>query len=180
MAVVITGLKEAVAGLKAMDEESLKKFRSVINKELNGAKIDAQSLVKDLPPLSGWNTAPPKKGQTRGGVGWPAWNAGEIRSKIRVSKASGKVRKGDYTTSAGALINADPAGVIFEISGRKGLKGSTKNGSYFKTVINNRYGSASRVIWKIVDRDKEKIERNFENAVNEAKADLQRALDKPK
>lgn len=180
MAVVITGLKETIAGLKAMDEESLKKFRAVINKELGQAKIDSQALIHDLPPLSGWSKEPPKNGWTRGGQGWPAWDAGAIRNGITVSKSKGKVRKSDYTTSAGALINAHPAGVIYEVAGRKGNKGTTKAGSYFKTVITNRFGNASRVVWKIVDRDREKIEKNFEKAVEEAKADLQKVFDKPK
>lgn len=180
MPVIVTGLEDTIKGLKAFDEDALSKFRKVINKELDQAKIDAKALIPDQPPLSGWATEPPQKGRVRGGEGFPVWDAGAIRSAIIASKAQGKVRKGDYTTSAGALINKSAAGVIFEVAGRKKGNGKTRSGSVFKDKLTDKFENASRVVWRIVDRDREKIENNFVKALDEAKENLQKALETPK
>jgi hypothetical protein len=86
--------------------------------------------------------------------------------------------RGDYTTSAGALINQSRAGAIFEIAGRK--KGGEKNasGAAFKEILREKYGEASRVVWRIVDRDRVKIEIAVAAALEEAKATLQKDLEK--
>jgi hypothetical protein len=45
-------------------------------------------------------------------------------------------------------------------------------------TIGNRFGKASRVVWRVVDKDKAKIEANVEKALNEAKAELQKYLNR--
>ena len=182
--VIVTGVHETIASLKKFDADALKRFNKVINDELRTAKIAAQELIHDEPPMSGWRTVPAKNGRSRGGAGWPAWNGSEIKAGIKSSRAQGKVRKGDYTTSAGALLNTTGAGVIFEVAGRSKGKStlSAKGGSgeQFKRTLSNRFGSASRVVWKIVDRDAVKIRANFIKALEQAKSDLQRAFDSSK
>ena len=182
--VIVTGVHETIAALKKFDQDALKRFNKVINDELRTAKVAAQELIHDQPPMSGWKTTPPKNPRTRGGAGWPAWDGAAIKSGIKTSRAQGKVRKGNYTTSAGALLNTTAAGVIFEVAGRSKGKStlSDKGGSgeQFKRTLSNRFGSASRVVWKIVDRDAEKIRANFVIALEKAKSDLQRAFDSNK
>ena len=126
-------------------------------------------------PMSGWrktDAAKPRR-STRGGAGWPGWNTGVVQAGILKTKAQGKVRK-DFTTSAGALLNKSAAGAIFEVAGRK-TKGTTaRTGSaQFLRTLGNRFGKASRLIWRVVDKDKDKIERNVARALEEAKATLQ-------
>jgi hypothetical protein len=192
-AVVVSGVKETIAGLKEFDKQALKKFRKVINKELRKAKNDAKQIATTASvhgagaPMSGWKTTPAKNPRRRKGnkddKGFPAWDVNAVVAGIKSSKAQGKMR-GDYTTSAGALINASPAGVIFEIVGRKqGSSSVTEDagsGEQFKRTLSNRYGKASRMIWRIVDRDKAKIEKNFDEALDTAKADLQKAMESQK
>ena len=173
-AIVLTGIKETLKALESFDKQAVRNFTKVINKELSTAKKDAQGLVSGTPPLSGWSTTPPAKPRSRGGAGWPAWDQSIIKAGISTSKAERKVRK-DYTTSAGALINRSAAGVIFELSGRSN-KGAGKN--KFISNLEKKESQASRLIWKIVDRDKDKIERNVEQALNEAKATLKKNLNK--
>ena len=48
----------------------------------------------------------------------------------------------------------------------------------FISNLNNNTFNASRLIWKVVDKDRDKIERNVEAALNEAKATLQKNLEK--
>ena len=189
-AIIVTGVKETIAGLKEFDKKALSEFRKVINKELDTAKSDAQQIAVHASshgggaPMSGWKTESAKNPRRRKGnpddKGFPAWNVNEVVAGISASKAQGKVR-GDYTTSAGALINASPAGAIFEIVGRKQGRSSVTekagSGEQFKRTLSNRYGKASRMIWRIVDRDKAKIEKNFAQALDVAKAQLQRAME---
>ena len=173
-AVVLKGLKETLKALESFDKEAVRNFNKVINNELGTAKRDAQGLVSSAPPLSGWSTTPAVKPRSRGGAGWPAWDQSVVKSGISSSKAERKVRK-DYTTSAGALINRSATGVIFELAGRTN-KSPGKNG--FISNLENKAFTASRLIWKIVDRDRQKIENNVEQALNDAKATLQKNLEK--
>ena len=190
-AFIAVGVKETIATLKEFDKDALKAFRKVINKELSTAEKDAQQIAIGASshgkgaPMSGWSTTPSKKPRRRKGnksdKGFPAWNVGEVVAGINSSKAKGKVR-GDYTTNAGALINKSAAGAIFEVVGRKaGASSVTEkagSGEQFKRTLSNRYGKASRMIWRIVDRDKVKIEHNFEQALEIAKAAAQKSLQK--
>lgn len=179
--IVLTGIKETIADLKQFDKDAVKRFTKVINTELAGAERDAKNLISDQPPMSGWRKVDAAKGRTRGGEGWPGWNAGEIKSKITKTKAQGKVRK-DYTTSAGALLNKSAAGAIFEIAGRqasgtKKMFAQTSSGQFLRT-LENRFKKASRVVWRVVDQDKARIEANVKRALDDAKAELQRHLNR--
>jgi hypothetical protein len=128
--------------------------------------------------MSGWRKADAARGKTRGGAGWPGWNAGEIKSKINKTKAQGKVR-GDYTTSAGALLNKSAAGSIFEVAGRKtnATAGRTSSAQFLRN-LGNRFGKASRVVWRVVDKDRSRIEANVARALEDAKAELQKHLNR--
>lgn len=173
-AIVLKGVKQTLKALEAFDKQAVRDFTSLINRELTSAKKDAQGLVSSDPPLSGWVTKPAANPRSRGGAGWPAWDQSIIKGGISVSKAERKVRK-DYTTSAGALINRSAAGVIYELAGRKN---KTAGVNKFITNLENETFSASRLIWKVVDKDAEKIQKNVENAFNDVKAALQRNLEK--
>jgi hypothetical protein len=169
-AIVLTGVKETLKALEGFDKDAVKSFNKVINSELNSAKKDALSYVDSKPPLSGWNTQPARNPRSRGGAGWPAWDQSIIKSGISVTKAERKVRR-DYTTNAGALKNRSAAGVIYELAGRT----SKGTGTFIKN-IEDKVGNASRLIWKSVDKNKDRIEKNVEQALNEAKAKLQKNL----
>jgi hypothetical protein len=176
--IVLTGIKETIASLKEFDKDAVKRFNKVINNELSGAQRDARNIIKDSPPMSGWRKADAANGRTRGGKGWPGWDAGEIKSKITKTKAQGKVR-GDYTTSAGALLNKSAAGAIFEVAGRKTKAGfGSGSADQFLRTLGNRFGKASRVVWRVVDKDRARIEENVNRALEEAKVVLQRHLNK--
>ena len=176
--IVLTGIKETIDALKEFDKDAVKRFNKVINTELAGAQRDARNIISDQPPMSGWRKADAAKGRVRGGKGWPGWDAGEIKSKITKTKAQGKVR-GDYTTSAGALLNKSAAGAIFETAGRKTQAGFGGGASQqFLRTIGNRFGKASRVVWRVVDKDRARIEANVARALEQAKADLQKHLNK--
>ena len=176
--IVLTGIKETLDALKDFDKDAVRRFNKVINNELAGAERDAHNLINEKPPMSGWRKADAARGKTRGGAGWPGWNAGEIKSKITKTKAQGKVR-GDYTTSAGALLNKSAAGSIFEVAGRKTKATAERtSAAQFLRTLGNRFGKASRVVWRVVDKDRSRIEANVARALDDAKAELQKHLNR--
>jgi hypothetical protein len=169
-AIVLTGVKETLKALEKFDKDAVKSFNKVINSELRSAKKDAQGFVKADAPLSGWSTQPARNPRTRNGAGWPAWDQSVIKSGISSSKAEGKVRK-DYTTSAGALKNKSAAGVIYELAGR-----SNRGTGTFISNLEKKESQASRLVWKSVDKNKERIINNVEKAFNDVKSKLQKNL----
>lgn len=185
---ILVGMEETLSALKDFDKEAVKKFEKVINDELRHAKNDAQKLIyKAVAQGNEYKTAPLSHWQTQRKIGartqkqsktreFPTWDTGEVVAGIVSSKASGKVR-GDYTTSAGALINKSRAGAIFEIAGRVKGEGKNASGTAFKKILTDKFGEASRVVWKIVDRDRLKIQANVVQALEEAKATLQKHLE---
>ena len=180
--VVFVGVEQTLKDLKKFDKDAVSKFTKTINKALALAKTEAKSYIPDEPPLSGWSRTPsanPRK-SVRNGRGFPAWEPGLMRAGVVASRAQGKARKKDYTTSAGALINKTPAGVIFELAGRKPGGGSTASGTVFKKVLSDRNQPASRVVWRAVDRNRDKIEKDFARALLEAQNTLQIALESNK
>ena len=176
--IVLSGIKETLDALKEFDKDAVKRFNKVINTELAGAERDAKNIIQDSPPMRGWRKADAAKGRTRGGAGWPGWDAGEIKSKITKTKAQGKVR-GDYTTSAGALLNKSAAGSIFEVAGRntKTTAARTSSAQFLRNLFISG-GKASRVVWRVVDKDRAKIEANVARALDQAKLDLQNHLNR--
>ena len=176
--IVLTGIKETMDALKEFDKAAARKFNKVINDELTRAEKSADNLVVQFSstingtPMRGWRKTPAANPRSRGGAGWPAWNVSEIQTGITKSRAQGKVR-GDYTTSAGALVNKSAAGAIFEVAGR--TPGSARKNQFIR-YLSNSFGKASRLIWAVVDKDKDEIQRRVAAALEDAKKTLQNNL----
>lgn len=174
-AVVLLGIKETLDSLKEFDKGAVRRFNKVVNTSLTDAEKATHDLVDKIQsrttqtPMRNWKPYDVGKGRSRGGKGWPGFDKTVIKQGIKKSRVQGKVRR-DYTTSAGALVNKSAAGVIFEIAGRRSNKGS------FIARL-NWFGNASRLVWKIVDRDRKKIEDSVVKALEEAKQELQKNLD---
>ena len=179
MPVVLLGLHETIADLKKFDKDAAKRFNKVVNSTLEEAKVEAIGYVPAV-PMRGWQTKASSKPGEKSSEGkkFAAYNPEAIKAGIKKSRAQGKVR-GDYTTSAGALLNTDRAGAIFEIAGRAKGKETTASGVQFKANL-ERFGKASRVVWKAVDRNKIIFEARIAQALDVAKRDLQQALDSNK
>lgn len=79
------------------------------------------------------------------------------------------------------MLNKSAAGAIFEVAGRKS-KGSADRtqGAQFLRNLSARFGKASRLIWSVVDKDRARIERNVNAALEEAKKTLNSHLNQQK
>jgi len=179
MPVVLLGLHETIADLKKFDKAAARRFNKIVNSTLEEAKVEAIGYVPAV-PMRNWSSKVSSKPgeQSSEGKKFPAYNPETIKAGIKKSRAQGKVR-GDYTTSAGALLNTDRAGAILEIAGRAKGKETSASGRQFKTNL-ERFGKASRVVWKAVDRNKAAFEVRIALALEQAKRELQQALDSNK
>ena len=173
--IILTGIEPTITALKQFDKKAVAKFNKVVNTELNNAESAAHRLVDSIQsrttntPMRNWRPTAAVSGRTWGGAGWPAWDPTTIKAGITVSKAQRRARK-DYTTSAGALLNKSDAGKVFELSGR-----NKSSGSFIERL--NWFGKASRLVWKVVDKERPRIEKVVAKALEDAKRDLQTHLD---
>jgi hypothetical protein len=181
--IVIEGLEKTIKALREYDKTALKRFNKVINDELSSAERDSRRIIDFVgnssgtpAPMRGWVTSfgPSKPTTTsRGGAGWPPWVPGTIKAGIKKTRSQGRVRA-DFTTSAGSLINKSPAGAIFEVAGRRS-SGKGKRGQQFVRNL-QQWGKASRLVWRVVDRDRDKIIQKVRQAQEEANQLLQKRL----
>ena len=176
----LRGIQQTIRSLEQFDKNAVKAFNRTINDELKKMKFETvQEVIKASgfdgkrqgTPLSGWRaTDASKPTGSRGGKGWPYWNAAEVIAGISTSRAQGKVWR-DYTTSVGSLINASAAGSIFELVGKV-----TKN-NLDDQLQKAGYGKPRRLVWKVVWENRDRVQRNIVAALEEAKKTLQKHLD---
>lgn len=173
--VVLTGIKETVDALNQFDKDAVKSFNKVVNNALTDAQRTARGFVKADPPMRGWRHNDPLAPRSRGGRGWPGYSQQTIQQGIRKTKAQGKVR-GDYTTSAGALVNKSAAGAIIEVAGRKA--GGKGPGIQFIRNLTDEIKNPSRLVWQAVDNKRTEVQRKVVSALDEAKRALQNHLNR--
>ena len=174
--IVLIGVENTLTALKEFDKGAVRRFNKVVNANLTTVEKQSRDLVDEIKnrttstPMRNWKTTRAAKGQTWGGLGWPEWNQETIKAGIKKTKAQRRVRR-DYTTNYGALLNTSDAGKVYELSGK-----NKKSGSFIERL--NTFGKASRLIWKIVDKERPRIEKEVVKALDEAKRELQTHLDK--
>jgi hypothetical protein len=174
--VLITGVKETRAALRQYEPEMLKQLDAKIRQEIKPVIETAKGLVPEQPPMSGWRTVAATNGKTRGGAGFPAWDASEIRKGIK-QKAGKSRKRGRAKSSLLTVRNESASGSIYEVAGRKSSGKGT--GAQMISNLNNRGGTASRLIYKALDTvGKDKIAQAVKDAYDQVKKELQAALDK--
>jgi hypothetical protein len=57
------------------------------------------------------------------------------------------------------------------------MTAQSSSGQFLRT-LGNRFGKASRVVWRVVDSDRARIEQNVKRALDDAKAELQTHLNR--
>ena len=161
----VEGLNETLTYLKRFDEDALKAMNKELYGVMRGLVADARSLAPTVSPMSGW--AEPTNGEwgTRLLFDPRAIKTG-IRSKI------GTVRQKDSNTKEKAylLINANPAGAIYETAGRK-TQGKGKNGKHFIRQIENDSGivvagKQGRIAWKAVYEKRTEVANKMKRVVD--------------
>lgn len=154
----VEGLAETVAYLKEFDTETLKAMNKELYAVMKGLVQETRSMAPDIAPMSGWA----KKSMT--GAEWGTrllWQTSKVKTGIRSKIAP--VRRKDTNTREQAyfLINANPAGVVYERAGRK-TKGSNRAGIQFIQNIEERSGitltgKQGRLAWKSVYESRDEV-----------------------
>ena len=173
----VEGLDETINYLKQFDKETLK----ALNKELYGVMkelvYEARSLAPSASPMSGW--AEPSKY----GAEWGTrllFDPRKVKTGIR-SKIGTVRHPNSYTTSRTyLLINANPAGAIYETAGRKS-EGKGVNGRGFIRQIENDskivvIGKQGRIVWKAVNENRATVVAKMEAIVKRYEAYTNRRL----
>lgn len=173
----VEGLDETIQYLKQFDKETLKGLNKELYGVMKGLVADARALAPESSPMSGWAT-PSKYGAEWGTrlLYQPSKVRVGIRSKI------GTVRHPNtYTTSRSyLLINANPAGAIYETAGRK-TSGKGANGEGFiNQIVKDSgitvIGKQGRIVWKAVNENRAEVIAKMETVVKRYEAWINRKL----
>lgn len=183
----VAGLKESLRTLQSMDKVARRRITQDYKELVQPMVSDARSLVPTDAPMSGFNRSwsprggepvlpymgssggrtprkPTKRemnfpGGRRQMVQWMKWQQGLS------AFVSGKKPKqfGDYTKNL-AVFGVQwqgPAAVLFDQSRRA----STPQGARMISVMQSRFGPASRVIWKAYTSADVEIQRQLEQLI---------------
>lgn len=171
----IVGLDETVRALRQFDPAALKEMNKTIYQAMKIAQIDARQLSPTISPLSGW-ARPVKEGK------WSrlTFEAKPIKMGLK-TKIDRARKRGNWTSKAYLLINADPAGNIYEWAGRH--NGKTAQGTRFIKAIRDQSnvtvrGKQGRIAYKAVEDNRPEIITKSNAAIAKAEAIVNRKLAK--
>jgi len=173
----IVGLDETVRALRQFDPDALKEMNKTIYAALKIAQVDARQLAPSVTPLSGW-AKPVKAGK------WDRLTFAAKPVKIGIRTKIDRARKrGTWTSKAYLLINANPAGAIYETAGRKNPQGKNAQGARFINAIESQSGitvrgKQGRIAYKAVEENREEIVAKSNAAIEKAEAAVNRKLAK--
>ncbi len=173
----IVGLDETVRALRQFDPDALKEMNKTIYAALKIAQVDARELAPVITPLSGW--AKPVKSGKWGRLTFKS-KAVKIGIRTKIDRAR---KRGTWTSKAYLLINADPAGAIYETAGRKNPQGKNAQGARFINAIEAQSkitvrGKQGRIAYKSVEDNREEIVAKSNAAIEKAEAAVNRKLAK--
>lgn len=159
----VEGVPETLSLLRSFDRETLKAINKEIYQEVKPMVAQARSLMPEKAPMSGW--AKPNEGE------WGTrllYQPRAAKMGIRTQIKPMRHRGANVKERTLFLIQANPAGAVFETAGRK-TKGSSPAGQQFirnledpargGTVI---IGKQSRVIWGVVLDNRTRVTRATE------------------
>ena len=171
----IVGLDETVRALRKFDPDALKEMNKTIYQALKIAQVDARQLAPSVTPLSGW-AKPVKAGK------WArlTFKAKPVKMGIK-TKIDRARKRGTWTSKAYLLINADPAGAIYETAGRKNPQGKNAQGARFIQAIEAQSnitvrGKQGRLAYKAVEDNRTEIVLKSNAAIAKAEAIVNRKL----
>ena len=174
----ITGLEETVRLLKQFDADALKIMNKEIYQVMKKIQVDARELMPSSTPLSKWGMTP-KEGSKWGRLQFVVKDA-RMGLKTKIERQR---RKGTWTSKAYLMINADPAGAIYETAGRRNPNGTSPQGAHFISAIQDFSnvtvrGKQGRVAYKAV-QDREPYTLNeIGDAIDKGTEALNRKLAK--
>lgn len=174
------GVELAVYGLQSF-ERALRQFNPAVAREMDrsirqalvATRSVARSRIPDDSPMKGWRTTPAARGRSRGGAGWPAWDASAMRSGIQIRKGQARGRGRTSIAVAWRLESSQAAATIFD----KAAVGRTSVGQQFIANLNQGNGKAQRVLWPAWLATRRLAIVQIEDAIGKAQRAFQSQID---
>lgn len=162
--ITVEGVSETLRILKSFDKETLKAVNKEIYQEVKPLVGQARALMPDKAPMSGWGK--PNNGE------WGTrllFDPQRAKMGIRTQIKPMRQRGSNIKERTLFLAQANPAGVVYEWSGRKS-KGQPPTGQQFVRNIEQRsgitvIGKQSRVIWGVVQDNRRQITDKTERII---------------
>lgn len=111
----VQGEIELRKALKKFSPDLAKQTRKELANLLIPIVNNARGFIPSQSPLSGW-------GKASGKGRFPLWNAGQVKRGIGYRTTASKPNKSGFRSLA-RIVNAFPAGAIYETAGRKNANG---------------------------------------------------------
>lgn len=176
----VYGLQQIETALKALQPA----VKAALDKEIRdalGVTLDlARGLIPADSPMSGWSLNAARRGQSRGGAGWPAWSADTMRSGIKVGRGSMRGTRGLSSISvAWQIRSTDAAATIFDKAGTK--TGGTGTGVQFIKNISaatGRPAGRQKVLWPAWLKTRVEAMKRIQEAIDAASESLNKAIER--
>lgn len=160
VAITVTGLDQLKKELGILAPDLKNQLTKVFRNAAKDVRDDARHKIGDISPLRGWKSVPPKKPRSRGGAGFPIWNA--ARAAKGIDYKAGVTAPGFSGSGRSSakffgyrVYNASPVGNILE-SARKSHRKSSET---FIQGLAAHYGHAGRLIYSAYDKRHHQIDQ---------------------
>lgn len=169
----IHGLQQLDRALRQLSPDVGKQMNRSIRTSLNKVRDTARGRIGSDSPMSGWSTSPARRGRTRGGQGWPAFDAGAARAGITVRKGS------EYGLRSGVSVawrvrSENSVATIID----KAATSHSARGRQFIANLDRRSGKSQRILWPAWLATRRVALTQIRVAVSEAEKALQERADK--
>jgi len=165
----IDGIKRVLQELYYLDRSLHKTITGRMRTAAQPIADYVGSLFPDSDALSGWEAS--ASGQRTKG-GFPKYYGPSARKGVKV-RTGGRVNRLTGMAPVVKLVQTDPAGAVFDISGRLSTRGSHPN---FIPNLRGKQGEASRAMWPGVLSKFPAIESEIRAAVAEAEKVVNKSL----
>jgi hypothetical protein len=168
----VQGIKETLRELNQIDP----KLRRQITKEFKkiGAPVvqEAQNMVPQTPPLSGWGRVWQTPGSRFQMLPWDDAMARKMIDTKVSSKRPREYRGVVRDLAVVAIRWRGAVNTVFDMS----RDPETPQGAVMIDGLNNRYGRASRIMWPAMEKHKDTVENEIEQQVRIVQAAVARSV----
>ena len=174
LTVTVSGVRETLKALRQLDPEFRRETIRQIKMKAKPIKTTAEKALPNS-IMRNWRDTPATKGRVRGGKGWPPYNQTQARRGIKI-QFGGRASPKKTQWSLLKVRQADPAGAIFDMAGRKNFAGNgTVQAMTFMRNLdlasNNR--KPSRTIWMSVEKNNAEVVSSVVDALRKAEIHVQ-------
>lgn len=170
----VFGLKDALRELNQLDpklrRDITKDYRKVVAPVIQTAK----AKVPQGPPISGWG----RKWTTKSGHQMTPWIGSKGDDFLKAKVSGKKPREWAGRTTNLAVFSVAWTGAVntlYDLAGRRG-NGDTERGAQMIRALEGRFGKASRVLWPAYEMNRDQVEKQTREIVEQVMRAVNRRL----